>query len=1286
MTRSIICSALIVLAGWLAPAMTSPAEPADSRPNIVFIFIDDMGYGDLSCTGNRDVETVNIDRLAAEGVRLTQFYVASPICSPSRVAVTTGQYPARHLINSYLNNRARNRARGMRDFLDPRAPCVARAFQGTGYASAHFGKWHMGGGRDVDDAPLPAAYGFDESLVSFEGLGDRVLPPGGLSEASEKLGRGTITHAPKDKLTEIYVDRAIDFIQRNRQKPFYLHLCPNDVHDAHVPSAAMLEKYHRFAANPYVQRFYAVLDEMDRQIGRLVEAIDSLGLAERTLIVLTSDNGPTAWPHYSKQGFDPPGSTAGFRGRKWSLYEGGIRMPLVARWKGTIPAGVVNHQTVMSAVDLFPTFCKLAGVDPPAADFDGEDLSAALLGGSPRRKKPVYWEFGRDATYLKPADPHDQSPNLAIRDGRWKLLINADGSGLELYDFAADTSETNSVAAEHPEVAERLSKLLLAWRRTLPVLGDEGSADSPTPRHRLVTRWAELVTPQNAWPEYPRPQIVRPRWLNLNGLWDYAIEGPSDPWPEGRVENAVFDPLLRLKKTTPEAWHGKILVPFCVESALSGVGKIVRPSQVLWYRRQFDVPADWSGDRVLLNCQAVDWHAVVWLNGREVGEHKGGYDPFTLDVTDALQSPGPHEIVMAVWDPTNVGDQAVGKQSLPERRRGFRYTPTSGIWQTVWLEPVPKASIERLKIVPDVDRGRVLVTVATGGQPAAEQVTVEVLDDGRSVGSASGPVGEPVAVALASPRLWSPDDPFLYDLKVTLSGGGKVVDSVASYFGMRKVSLGKDDRGIPRVFLNNAPLPFQLGPLDQGYWPDGILTPPADAAAAFDVEYLKQIGCNMARVHVKVHPERWYYHCDRLGLLVWQDMVCTRKFDPNFTAAGTAQWEAEQRRMIDAFGNHPSIIQWIVFNEGWGQYGTERLTEWTAEYDPTRLVVCASGWTDVPGLGHVRDIHDYSFYPTIPLFQQESPRTIVLGEFGGFNVLVPGHVWHAGQTVKPQSDPVTEGGRESYADGDDFLANYRRWVNAWRYLIAEHGLSAGVYTQICDVEHELNGWLTYDRRVSKIDVARLREIHELAFTNNLSRKRERVAAKRPVEGDLRDRGQRQHEAEPAGPRSLTSGPSPAIGRGEPAALLPLGRDEAKPWRYLAGENPPRDWFRENLDDSGWQTGPLPLGNTTGPVLAVQTEADAAEVFLRRTFTLDRLPKAAAVVAYGRGEIEVYLNGQLAKRFAHRGPRDNVVGVSIATLTPAAAESLRKGQNLIAVRSVCRDDPKHVDVALVEIEP
>jgi hypothetical protein len=589
----------------------------------------------------------------------------------------------------------------------------------------------------------------------------------------------------------------------------------------------------------------------------------------------------------------------------------------------------------------------------------------------------------------------------------------------------------------------------------------------------IMTRFAKDVSPAKAWPEHPRPQLVRQRWMNLNGLWDYAITGQEGEWRQDRVDNATFDLLLRPGVEAPPKWDGKILVPFSVEAPLSGVGRLVRPGQILWYRRTFTVPSGWQSHRVMLRFEAVDWHAAVFVNGTRVGENKGGYVPFSFDISFALKKSEPQEIMLAVWDPSNMGDQSIGKQSLPENRKGYRYTPTTGIWQTVWLEAVPACAVESLHLVPDVDNSRLLVTAAGSG----DAVEVAALDGGKRVAAASGKPGETIALRIPGAKLWSPESPFLYGLTATMRAGGEVTDKADSYFGMRKIAVAADERGIPRYYLNNRLLRFQYGPLDQGYWPDGILTPPNDQAAAYDLQYLKDIACNMVRVHVKVHPARWYYHADRLGLLVWQDMVCTRRFESKITPASSAQWEDEQRRMILGLRNHPSIIQWIVFNESWGQYDTERLTRWTKGLDPSRLVTCASGWNDAAGEGDIRDIHDYSFFPSIPLLEHERKRAIVIGEFGGFDIGVPGHMWHADQAVTPVSDAIRENVREKYSSGGAWLPNYTRWLEAWRYLIGEHGLNAGVYTQITDVEHEPNGWLTYDRAISKIPVATLRALH-----------------------------------------------------------------------------------------------------------------------------------------------------------------------------------------------------------------
>lgn len=442
------------------------------------VFIDDMGWGDLGCYGNPDIKTPNIDALAAGGIRFEQFYVASPICSPSRVAVTTGQFPARHKINSYLNSRARNAARGMVDFLDPAVPAIARTFQSAGYATAHFGKWHMGGGRDVDDAPLPQSYGFSESLVSFEGLGDRILQAQnhGLSAQSAKLGHGRITYVEKHKNTETYVNRSIDFIRRNQETPFYLHLWLNDVHDPFKPTQLQLERFKQYSDNKYLQQYYAVMDEMDRQLGRLFDHITASGLSEQTIIVVCADNGPTAWARYKREGFDAPGWTGGLRGRKWSLYEGGIREPLIVSWPDKIKPGQVDKTSLVNAVDFFPTFCQLAGIKPPDVDWDGIDFSPALLEKPLQRQKPMYWEYGRNPSYLRPAEPSDRSPVLAVRDGAWKLLMNADGTGVELYNLNQSIDESANLVDVHADVADRLYKDLMAWKNSLP-----NYPDSTTP-------------------------------------------------------------------------------------------------------------------------------------------------------------------------------------------------------------------------------------------------------------------------------------------------------------------------------------------------------------------------------------------------------------------------------------------------------------------------------------------------------------------------------------------------------------------------------------------------------------------------------------------------------------------------------------------------------------------------------------------------------------------------------------------------------------------------------------
>jgi arylsulfatase A-like enzyme len=456
----------------LAGALATAAPGA--RLNIIQVLIDDMGYADLGCYGG-EAATPNLDRLAGEGIRFTQGCVASPVCSPSRVAITTGQFPSRHFIYSYLDTREAQHRHRMHNWLDVNAPSVARTFQQAGYATAHFGKWHMGGGRDVGDAPLPSEYGFDETYTSFEGLGDRALPPGRLSDQNEKLGRGDIVRVEQRDLTRIYVDRTVAFMKQAAAaaKPFYIHLWLNEVHDPFDPQPDVMRKYERHSGQKYIQQYFATIEDMDRQLGRVFKAVDELGLGGQTLIVVLSDNGPTAWPRYYKEKLEAPGSTGGLRGRKWSLYEGGIRVPFIARWKGRIPTGRIDEESVVCSVDLFPTCCKLAGIAPPNVSFDGEDRSRVFLGEAAPRKKDLFWDYGRDPDYQKPGLPHDQSPNLALRSGNWKVLVNDDGSNLELYDLARDRAESNNLSAARKDVAGRLSRRLLDWRHSLPVLPEK---------------------------------------------------------------------------------------------------------------------------------------------------------------------------------------------------------------------------------------------------------------------------------------------------------------------------------------------------------------------------------------------------------------------------------------------------------------------------------------------------------------------------------------------------------------------------------------------------------------------------------------------------------------------------------------------------------------------------------------------------------------------------------------------------------------------------------------------
>jgi len=564
---------------------------------------------------------------------------------------------------------------------------------------------------------------------------------------------------------------------------------------------------------------------------------------------------------------------------------------------------------------------------------------------------------------------------------------------------------------------------------------------------RLPTRWTATVSPEKTWPEYPRPGFRREEWLNLNGLWNYAIE-PANA-------------------SRPGIWTGKILVPFPVESCLSGVQQRVGKDSLLWYKRSFSLSHAWKNKRIILHFEASDWETRVWVNGKEVGMHQGGYDPFSFDITGFLGHGGKQVLTVSVMDPTDRGNQPRGKQvSQPE---GIWYTPVTGLWQTVWLEPVPENRITDCRINTNIDDQSVIFNLLSSGPGKDDYYRIHILDNSSEVLVDSFPVlpGSRTC-SITGAKLWDPDNPFLYDARIELISNGTQVDEIFTYFGMRKISVVKDAAGINRIALNDKIL-FQLGPLDQGFWPDGIYTPPSDEAMKNDLDVIKKLGYNMLRKHVKVEPDRFYYWCDRLGLSVWQDMPSCSGFigdkDPDLdrAPADAAQYEMELSAMIQARINHPCIIVWVPFNEGWGQYATERIVSLIREKDTSRLVNPASGWTD-RGVGDLKDIHAYPG-PAAP--KPDPARVSVLGEFGGLGLAIKDHSW----TTK-------NWGYQELSDREKLLARYEELIEELIKLKYSPGLAAAVYTQTTDVETESNGLMTYDREMIKMDADSLRELNQ----------------------------------------------------------------------------------------------------------------------------------------------------------------------------------------------------------------
>jgi hypothetical protein len=699
----------------------------------------------------------------------------------------------------------------------------------------------------------------------------------------------------------------------------------------------------------------------------------------------------------------------------------------------------------------------------------------------------------------------------------------------------------------------------------------------------LKTRWAKNVSPADPHPEYPRPQMVRSEWKNLNGLWNYSI-----PAQEGI-----------------SASKGEILVPFPVESALSGV---MKSTHHIRYTRTFEVPAGWSG-RVLLHFGAVDWQATVSVNGKTLGEHKGGYDPFSFDITNALKAGGRQELVVDVYDPSDAGGQPRGKQvNHPE---GIWYTPSTGIWQTVWLESVPNAYIADIHSVPDVDNDRLHLTV-TGAHADGLTAHAAAYAGSKKVAEVTGAPGSELSLSIPNPHLWGPGDPYLYRLKVSLRKGGRVVDSVDSYFGMRKIEI-KSDGKVNRIMVNGKFI-FQVGPLDQGFWPDGLYTAPTDKAMKYDIDAAKAFGFNMIRKHVKVEPARWYYYTDKMGMLVWQDMPS----GDHRTAAEKKQFEHELHQMIEARKNHPSIIMWVPFNEGWGQYDTERITDLVRGWDPSRLIDNPSGWTDV-GVG---DVHDTHSYPAPAAQAPAGKRASVTGEFGGLGLSVKGHMWS-------EDAWGYSGLRGTKAELS------RQYENVFRKgyrLKDDPGISALVYTQITDVEHEANGLLTYDRAVIKMD--------------------------------------RSHIVK------VTTGQFPPYV--PPTVVVPTAKDGPQTWRYTTTK-PAEDWNAPDFDDSDWKEGPSGFGTEGTPGAVVRTVWNTPDIWIRRTVSLPAGSKRGyALLLHHDEDARVFINGVPA---AHVGGFTSDYDEYPISLDAIAA--LKTGDNVIAIHCTQTTGGQYIDAGLVK---
>lgn len=728
----------------------------------------------------------------------------------------------------------------------------------------------------------------------------------------------------------------------------------------------------------------------------------------------------------------------------------------------------------------------------------------------------------------------------------------------------------------------------------------------------MMTPWSESLTPDNALPEYPRPQMVRTAWMNLNGLWDLR-KGIKD-----EAYSNAFE------------YDKQILVPFPIESALSGVME-KSDEQVYWYRRTFTLPAEMKNKHILLHFGAVDWETAVYVNGQQVGHHTGGYDPFWFDITSALKSSGEQEVAVYIYDNTGVQGQPTGKQS--KNPSICWYTAVSGIWQTVWLEPVEETYVQQLEMEPCLDRSWLSLKVTTS-ESADASIEAEISDaQGKVVASGTGNPGNVFRLTIEGDvHPWSPDDPYLYNVNVRVRKGGTVTDEVKSYCGMRKIEVKKDGSNIPRIYLNNQQI-FQMGPLDQGWWPDGLYTPPSDEALIFDIQGMKDLGFNMIRKHIKIEPARWYYWCDKLGILVWQDLP-----SPNLPQGSEdfakANFEQEVDNIIPAIKNSPSIIHWVVFNEGWGQFDTDRMTRHVdskvnsltpSRFGKASLICCASGWTDSE-VGNIIDTHSYP-NPSCP---QNANRAAVCGEYGGITLKVPGHIWPGGdfQYIVVESS-------------EDFTTYFNGLCDKIKdlYLV---GLNAAVYTQLSDVEIEKNGFYTYDRRVMKAH-----EPYTLVRNNILE--------------------------------CLNLPHSTTILK----PILSTALSHHYTWRYITNGDAPRHWSDLDFDDTSWKQGKGAFAHGLGSNWnnIIGTDWNTNQIYMRRWFKLgDITPENIAklrFMVFHDDDIQIYINGVWAA--TESGWNNSYAPLNISA---EALASLKPGEwNLIAIAGKQGSGGQVMDVGL-----